>query len=138
MSGIVDAIGSALTGVSQNRTRAAVVVASGYSALDTYKQWQPVLFALSLVGVAWSGALLAKRHKKSAETIALYASTGLASIVAAYVTRPDSLRPATTPGADPTTDRVLTWLDARARALDTQSPDWQEATWSRLSNDVRG
>lgn len=130
--------------VALNRARAAVMVDMGYGALDAYTENRSLLFILGLIGSCASGYMLYKR--KGAEARALYSISLVASAGLAWFTRPDALRsapPAPAPGepepatpAESTTRRSLAWLDQKAADNTAEDPNWENAAWSRLSQDL--
>jgi hypothetical protein len=126
--------------VVQDRARAAALLDAGYGYIDIYDQYQPLLFALSIVGLAASGWAIYARPKK-AEVITLYSMTGVVSAIMAYVTRPAALRPTPAPAVaatatSPAMAGVLTWLDNRVAARTAAQPGWEAATWTRVATDI--
>ncbi len=129
--------------VLQDRARAAAVVDLGYTGLDIYDSWQPVLFWGSVAGLIASSYAGTKRRKVP-EAVTLYAITGISSALVAWITRPAFLRPTPTPAqaaaqataSTPALGAAVGWLDARVAKNDAARPGWERATWSRMAQDV--
>lgn len=115
------------------KRRAAVVLHDGLSALDTYHAVRPKLFvgsvavAVGATGMAWW------RRRNGAEAITSWSIlAGLAGVVA-YLTRPGAGTGTPTAGTGATgTERVYSWLDARAATLDRQEPGWEDRVARRV------
>ena len=126
--------------VAQNRARAAALVELGFEGLDTYNQYRSTLFVVALLGATASGYALYRR--RNAEARALYSITGLISVAAAWLTRPDAMRAALPPPAEgetapaPSTARTMGWIDNRVDKLTAEQPGWEGVTWQRLANDL--
>ncbi len=125
--------------VLQDRARAASVLDLGYSAVDVYDTWQPLLFWGSIVGVIASGYAGTKRRKVP-EAVTLYTITGVGSAVMAWLTRPAFLRPVPTPAqaaaSTPAVGAAIGWMDDRVAKLNASQPGWEQTTWRRFAQDV--
>lgn len=125
-----------------NRARIASLVHLGYSGLDTYEAARPGVFLASLAAALGSGYGLAKRRKKSPETGILYGITLVASLGAAWVTRPGWLLPAPEASAqvDPNAPGIIKQtigsIDRRVQRLSQREPGWEGRTLVRLWGDL--
>lgn len=130
--------------VRQNRARMAMLVHQGYEVLEVYDRWRPTLFALSMAGMAVSGAM-AWRRRRVPEALALYLTSAGASTIMAWITRPDALRsapaalPPPAPGQEPPPAALASafgWADRKANHLSQTRPGWESVTWQRLAQDL--
>lgn len=115
------------------KRRAAVVLHDGYMALDTYHAVRPKLFAGSLAVALGATGMAWWRRRQGGEAVTVWgALAGFAGVVA-YLTRPGAGTGTPAGGQGPTaTDRLYSWLDARAAHLDAVEPGWEQRVTSRV------
>lgn len=123
--------------VQQTRARLGVVAHDGYAALDTYRTWQPLIFAVSLAGLAASVYALTKRRRVG-EALVLYSATAVASAGVAWVTRPWSTAATAATQSDPAAPPggIMAMLDSRASSLAAQDPQFASKSLGRLLTDL--
>jgi hypothetical protein len=119
---------------ADNRERAAVVLDQGFKAYDGYMRAKPFIFAGALANAAFSGWMLKQRRKHGAETVTLWSTSLVVSLVAAFITRPGLS------GAPPGSSMqqaadygVVAAIDRRRTALRQRDPMFADKVFTRLT-----
>ncbi len=121
---------------NDNRERAAVVLDQGFQVYDAWVKAKPAIFIGGLVGMALSGAALAKRRGSGPEAWAVYLATFTLSAAGAWVARPGGTPPAP-PGTMPgemSDYGVVAAIDKKRVQLKQTNPYFADEVFNRLAN----
>lgn len=115
------------------RRRAAVVLHEGFAGLDLYQRVRPKVFVGSLAVAVGATGMAWWRRRNGAEAVTSWGMLAALAGLAAYLTRPGAGTGNPQAGTGTTgTERVYSWLDARAAVLDRTRPGWEEAALRRV------